>query len=440
MSQSIDTLILADWVIPVQPEDTVLHNYGVAIDKGRIIAVEHHDELTNRFDATHLRRLKGHALIPGLINAHTHSAMNLLRGFADDLPLMTWLEQHIWPAEAKHVSEEFVEDGTRLAIAEMLRSGTTCFNDMYFYPQIAARVATDTGIRANIGMVVIDFPTAWANNADEYIHKGLAAFDNFKHQDGIRFSFAPHAPYTVSDAPLKKIATYSQELDLGIHIHLHETAFEVEQAVKEKGQRPIQRLNDLGLLSPSLQTVHMTQLNDDDIRLVSDNGVHVIHCPQSNMKLASGICPTAKLLEADVNLAIGTDGSASNNDLDMLGELQSAALLAKVGAMDASAMPAFTALKAATLNGAKALGIDEDCGSIEVGKCADLCAIDLDRIETQPLFDPVSQIVYSATREQVTHVWVNGKLQLDNRQLTSIDEEQLLDKVKHWQKTITQTQ
>jgi 5-methylthioadenosine/S-adenosylhomocysteine deaminase len=436
MTQSVDCLILARWLVPVKPENKVLENHGVAIANGKIVAIESQHELKNRYSAPCQFDLKSHVLIPGLVNAHTHAAMNLLKGYADDLPLMTWLQEHIWPAEGRMISDEFVYQGTRLAIAEMLKGGTTCFNEMYFMPNMAAKAALDVGIRANIGLTILDFPTAWAGDANQYIAKGLAVYDEFKHQQGLTFSLAPHAPYTVSDEPLSRIATLAEELDIGIHMHIHETAFEVEQAIKQTGERPLARLHQLGLLSPLLQAVHMTQINDEDLKLVKDNGVHVMHCPESNMKLASGICPTAKLLEAGVNIAIGTDGCASNNDLDMIGEMRSAALLAKVGSGDASIMSAFETLKAATFGGAKALGIDSQTGSIEVGKAGDLCAIDLNHIATQPIFNPISQLVYSATRDQVSHVWTQGQLQVEQGQLKNIDTEECLDIARYWQKKL----
>ncbi|MDX1812652.1 MAG: TRZ/ATZ family hydrolase, partial [Gammaproteobacteria bacterium] len=383
--------------------------------------------------------LDSHALIPGLINAHTHASMNLLRGYADDLALMDWLQNHIWPAEAKHVGPEFVYEGTQLAIAESIRGGVTCFNEMYFFPDEAAKAVDQAGFRACVGLIVIDFPTVWAGNAEEYLTKGLALHDELRHHDRITTAFAPHAPYTVSDEPLKKIVTYAEELDIPVHMHVHETAFEVAQAVQDKGMREIARLQQLGLISPRLMAVHMTQLEDDEIQLCAENNVSVVHCPESNMKLASGFCPVHKLQEAGVNVCLGTDGAASNNDLDMIGEMQSAALIAKAVAQNASAVPAHTALEMATINGAKALGIDEITGSLKSGKAADVIAINLSAIETQPLFNPVSHIVYSATREQVSHVWVNGKLLLDNRKLTTLDEQHLLANARKWNQKLNET-
>lgn len=420
--ETIDTLIHARWVIPVDSRNRTLEYHSVAIHNNKIIAILPTLDAQKKYHAHTIRDLSHHALIPGLINSHAHAAMSLFRGLADDLNLMDWLEKHIWPAEAEHVNEHFVQVGTELAIAEMIRSGTTCFNDMYFFPDITARVAADTGIRASIGLILIDFPTVWANTSDEYIDKGLAVFDQFKGHDLIKTTFAPHAPYTVSDEPLKRIRTLADELEISIHMHVHETEHEVNEAVKRNGIRPLARLQKLGLTSPSLQAVHMTQLKKSEITSLVESGSHVIHCPESNMKLASGICPVAELLHAGVNVALGTDSCSSNNNLDMFGEMQSAALLAKIHTMDATVLPADQVLAMATINGARALGMECETGSLEVGKSADIVAVDFDSIETQPVFDPVSHLVYCSSREHVTDVWIAGKQCLTERVLNTIDE------------------
>ncbi len=430
--QNIDTLIEARWLIPVEPQARELEHHAVAIRDGNILAVLPTSEARRQYRATETVTLAQHVLIPGLVNAHTHAAMSLFRGLADDLPLMEWLNNHIWPAEGKWVSPEFVRDGTDHAIAEMLRGGTTCFNDMYFFPEPTAQAAEAAGIRAVVGMIALDFPSAYAQNADEYLHKGLRLHDQLKHSTLVTTTFAPHAPYTVSDAPLEKIRTYADELDLPIHMHVHETAFEVDDATARLGARPLARMEALGLLGPRLLAVHMTQLLDSEIETLARLNVHVVHCPESNLKLASGFCPVHKLLQASVNVALGTDGAASNNDLDMLGEMRTAALLAKGVAGDATALPAHTALRMATLNGARALGLDDRIGSIVPGKAADLTAIDLSPLASQPVYDPASQVVYSATRDQVTDVWVNGKRLLAERRLTTLDEPTILRKAQEW--------
>lgn len=433
----VDTLIHARWIIPVEPESVTYEYHTLVINNGKIIDLLPTELAKQKYQGKATENLENHALLPGLINCHTHAAMTLMRGIADDLPLMDWLQNHIWPLEQKWMSEAFVKDGTDLAIAEMIRGGTTCFNDMYFFPDITAKQAIHHGIRATVGMIVIDFPSVWAQNSDEYIEKGLALHEQLRLSDLCSTAFAPHAPYTVSDEPLQKIRILADELELPIHIHLHETLHEIEQAQAQTGQRPIQRLQELGLVNPSLIAVHMTQLNDEEISLFAESGAHIVHCPESNLKLASGFCQIAKCLAAGINVALGTDGAASNNDLDMFGEMRTAALLGKAVAGDASAIPAMTALRMATINGAKALGLDAICGSLSVGKAADVIAIDLNTLETQPLYCPVSQIVYAASRQQVTDVWVAGKQLLKQRQLTTINIDDLKTKIAEWQQHLS---
>lgn len=436
-TSKVDSIIHPTWIISVDAQNTVHHDYSIALHDGRIHDLLPKQELLSKYSADVEINLDNQALIPGLINSHTHSPMSLMRGLADDLPLMDWLNNHIWPTEQKHVSAEYVYDGSLLACAEMIRGGTTCFNDMYFFPEETARAVEHTGMRAKLGLILIDFPSAWAKDADEYLSKGIDLHDQLHNNSLISTAFAPHAPYTVSDEPLKRIATYAEELDIPIHIHLHETAGEVEQAIAQSGKRPIERLNDLGLLSPRLLAVHMTQLTDKEIKLVAETGTHVLHCPESNLKLASGFCPAYKLQQAGVNLTLGTDGAASNNDLDMIAEMRTAALLAKAVANNASALPAEDILRMATINGAIALGLDAEIGSLEIGKSADITAIDLSGIENQPVYSPVSQLVYSAGRENVSNVWVAGNHLLKDRELTTLDEKAILEKAKYWQEKIS---
>ena len=430
--QRIDSLIHAGWVIPVEPNDKVLHDHAIAIHEGRIVGLLPSPNAEQTFDPVVRHHLPQHALFPGLVNAHTHAAMALFRGLADDLPLMEWLRDHIWPAESRWVSERFVEDGTRLAVAEMLRGGTTCFNDMYFFPNRTAQVASEIGIRAVVGLIVIDFPTAWARDADEYLAKGVEVHDHYRHSPLIRTAFAPHAPYTVADAAMTRVQTLAEELDLPIHMHVHETTSEISQSLARYGERPLARLDRLGLLTPRLAAVHMTQLEEAEIGWFAASGAHVVHCPESNLKLASGCCRVARLVADGVNVALGTDSAASNDDLDMLAEARTCALLAKGVAESASAIPAAQALRMATLNGAQALGLENEIGSLVPGKAADIAAVDLETLETQPMYNPVSQIVYAATRHQVTHVWVAGKPLLRERVLVTIEEGALLERVRAW--------
>jgi 5-methylthioadenosine/S-adenosylhomocysteine deaminase len=429
----VDTLIHAGWIIPVEPPFDTLKQHSLVINAGKIVDIVATELVLQNYQSDNQIHLPKHALLPGLINAHTHTAMSLMRGIADDLQLMDWLQNHIWPLEHRWMSAEFVQDGTDLAIAEMLRGGTTCFNDMYFFPDITAQQAGCAGIRATVGLIVTDFPTVWAKDSNEYLSKGLSLYEQLKNANRCNTALAPHAPYTVSDEPLLKIAQYSQELNQRVHIHVHETAFEVEQAAADTGKRPLQRLHELGLVNERLIAVHATQLNDAEIDFLAKAGAHIVHCPESNLKLASGFCPVAQCLDAGINVALGTDGAASNNDLDMFGEMRTAALLGKAVAKDASAVSAMTALRMATINGAKALGLDNEIGSLAIGKAADVIAIDLSGLETQPLYCPVSQIVYAASRQQVTDVWVAGQRLLQNRELTTINLEQLEAKIAVWQ-------
>lgn len=434
-ADSVDTLIFARWIIPVAPADQVLEQHAIAIKGGRIEALLPADQ-ARRIRAERVLELPDHALLPGLVNAHGHAAMTLLRGYADDVPLQAWLQDHIWPAEGRFVSEEFVRDGVLLAIAEMLRSGVTTFADMYFFPNIAAQVAQDAGMRAQMHFPVFDFPSAWGRDADDYIHKGLQLRDDFKHSPLVTVGFGPHAPYTVSDGPMSRVATLAAELDAAVQIHVHETRQEVEQAQRETGERPLARLHRLGLLGPRTMCVHATELDAADIDLLARNNSHVVHCPESNLKLASGFCPVGKLLDAGINVALGTDGAASNNDLDLFGELRTAALLAKTVAGDARALPAHAALRMATLAGARALGLEERIGSLEPGKAADLIAVDLGDVESQPLYHPASQLVYGNSGSRVSHSWIAGRLLLENRAPTTINLYELRERARHWQQRI----
>jgi len=435
----VDQILHADWIIPVEPSLGSLRDHCIALSGERIVEVLPSASARERFTARDEIELKDHALIPGLINSHTHAAMTLFRGLADDLPLETWLEDHIWPAEARCVDRQFVHDGTLLAAAEMLRSGTTCFNDMYFFPDEAAAAAIEAGIRAVLGMIIIGFPSAWAANTDEYLENGQRVHDRYRSHPLIQTAFAPHAPYTVDDDTLRRVATLAEELDVPIQMHVHETQREVDQAVAEHGRRPLARLTDLGVMSHRLMAVHMTAVTSNEIAGLARSGVSVVHCPESNLKLASGFCPVAKLLDAGVNVALGTDSAASNNDLDMLGEMRTAALLAKGVAGDASVAPAAQILRAATYGGAKALGMEADIGSLSNGKLADIVAVDLGSFGAAPMYDPISHIVYASHRDQVSNVWVGGRRVVTDRRLTNVDAVSLKHTADHWRDRIAGT-
>lgn len=434
--EACDLLIEAGFVVPVQPHGVVLEEHAVAVSGGAILAVLPTAQARERYAAKQVVSRPDAVLLPGLVNAHCHNPMTLLRGIADDLPLKVWLQQHIWPIEGAVIGPEFVADGISLAIAEMLRGGTTCANENYFFPDVQAATYKRHGFRARVGLPVIDFPTAWASSDDEYFDKAGEVHDQWRNDPLVATAFAPHAPYTVNDANFERIRMLADQLDVPVHLHLHETAQEVQQSLDKYGQRPIARLDRLGLVNDRLIAVHMTQLTEAEIRLVAERGVSVVHCPESNLKLASGFCPACVLQRAGVNLAIGTDGCASNNDLDMFGETRTAALLAKAVAEDAAALDAFDALRAATLGGANALGFGDRIGSIEAGKQADLICVDLGALETQPLHHVVSQLVYATGRHQVSDVWIAGKPKLLQRELVDMDMAGLIANAKQWRTRI----
>jgi 5-methylthioadenosine/S-adenosylhomocysteine deaminase len=411
----------------------VLADHSVAVADGRISAVLPTAQAERSHRAARRVELPNHALIPGLVNLHTHASMTLMRGLADDLPLMSWLKDHIWPAEAKHVSPEFVHDGTLLACAEMLRGGITCFNEMYFFPEAAARAALEAGMRAALGIIAFEFPTAYAADANDYIAKGLATRDEFGEEPLLSFCMAPHAPYTVSDKTFTRIVTIAEELDLPIHTHLHETKTEIEDSLAQHKTRPLERLAALGVLGPRLIAAHAVHMTEGEIETLARHGASVAHCPSSNLKLASGLAPVAAMMARGVNVGIGTDSAASNNRLDLLEETRMAALLAKAVANDAQALPAHQALAAATLHGARALGLEAAIGSIVPGKYADLSAIAFEEPELAPCYDPVSHLVYAAGRAQVSHVWVAGRIRVEQGKLVGFENRSLNNRVLLWQ-------
>ncbi|MEQ1778521.1 MAG: TRZ/ATZ family hydrolase [Nitrosomonas sp.] len=435
----IDALIEAKWIIPVEPAEVVLSQHAIAIDNGIIQAILPQSEAKYRYSPQETLSLNNHALIPGLVNLHTHAAMTLMRGFADDLPLMEWLNQHIWPIEHQLVDAQFVLDGTQLACAEMIKGGTTCFNDMYFFSESSAEAVILSGMRATIGMIVIEFPTNYAADADDYLAKGLELRDKYHQHPLLSFCFAPHAPYTVSDQTFTNLLTYAEQLNTPIHTHLHETRDEIRINLESHGVRPIERMLQLGLLGPNLIAVHMVHLTEHEIKLVHQYGCHVVHCPSSNMKLASGFAPIASLLEQGINVGLGTDGAASNNRLDMFEEMRQAALLAKAVSGKADALPAHQALRMATLNGANALGLGEITGSLAIGKAADITAVDFSDLNLAPCYDPVSHLIYTASREQVSHVWVNGRMLLQDKELTTLNKFELQYRTAFWQERIATT-
>ena len=431
-----DSRINARWLIPVEPFGIVLEHQAVILQNSRIADVLSQSEADLKYRTRETVNLDRHVVMPGLINLHGHTAMSLFRGLADDLPLMTWLNDHIWPAEGKFVSEPFVLDGTRLAMAEMLRTGTTTFSDMYFFPEVTAQAAHDTGMRAQVCFPLMDMPTVWGSGPDEYLRKGAALIEQWQGDEYIMPAIGPHAPYTVSDQPLKDAVALAERTGAAIQLHLHETAFEIDEAMQATGSRPVTRMAELGVLGRNTQCVHMTQIDDSDLEQLVRSGAHIVHCPESNLKLASGLCPVHKLMGHGINVTIGTDGAASNNDLDLFGELKTAAMVAKVVAGDASALSAHRALEMAILNGARALGREQELGSLVAGKLADLIAVDLSDPFLQPVYDPASHLVYSNHGRAVSHSWIHGVPQLQDGRLTRIDVPDLMLRVSEWRQQI----
>lgn len=432
MVMVVDQVIEARWVVPVVPHGVVLEDHAVVVHQGQICGLLPIADVQDRYLPAERVSLPRHALIPGLVNAHCHAAMTLMRGLADDLPLMTWLNEHIWPAEGALISPAYVADGVELAAAEMLLGGITAVNDQYFFPEAAVEVYRRMGMRAAIGLILLEFPTPYARNADEYLSRGLALADQLTGDPLLHPCFAPHAPYTVSDDSFRRIRTYADQMGLRVHVHVHETAFEVEDAVRQHHERPLARLKRLGFMGPDLTAVHMTQLTPGEIEDLARHNVVVAHCPESNLKLASGFCPVGDLLRAGVALAIGTDGTASNNDLDMFGEMRTAALLAKGVTLDPQVMDAATALNCATLGGARAIGLESRIGSIEVGKRADLTAVDFGTLRLAPVYNPLSHLVYAASRNDVSDVWVDGQRRVRERTLLGVDTERLMANAARW--------
>jgi 5-methylthioadenosine/S-adenosylhomocysteine deaminase len=436
--QKVDSIIYAKWIIPIEPENVVFEDHAIVINDRKIVELLSHQRAKEIYEARENITLDQHALMPGFINTHTHTPMTLFRGLADDLALMEWLENHIWPAEKKWLGDAFCYDGARLAILEMIRSGTICFNDNYFFLESIGRACEEMKIRAALGVCVLDFPTPYGNSADDYLSKAEKLYDHYKGHDLISVSIAPHAPHTVSDNTFLKVKNFSEKYHVPVHLHLQETADEINQSLKQYHKRPIQRLVELGILSKNTQAVHLTQVTDEEIALLREHQVSVLHCPESNLKLASGFCPVKKLMEAGINVALGTDGTASNNDLDMLSEMKTAAILAKAVSNDPTALNAFQSLKMSTLNGAKAMGLDKKIGSLIPNKSADFIAIDLSDINTQPVYNPISQIVYAANSRQVSDVWINGERILKDCKFTHIDEIEIINKAKKWKEKIKQ--
>jgi 5-methylthioadenosine/S-adenosylhomocysteine deaminase len=389
-----------------------------------------------RYSARELVERPSHVLMPGLVNAHTHAAMTLLRGRAENMGLGPWLRDGIWPLERRWTGPEYVRDGTELAIAEMLRAGVTCFADMHLWPEVVAQAAAECHMRASIGLVVTEAATGWASTADEYIDRGMQLRDQYRGDPLVSTHFAPHAPWSVTDATLARVRRLADELDLPVAIHLHETAWEIEESGRKFGQRPLSRLAGLGLASPQLVAVHMVQVAPQDIDTLADCGASVVHCPESNLKLGAGTCPLPGLLGRGVRVALGTDGAASNNDLDVLGEARTAGLLASGVTGAPGSVIASDLLRMATLEGARVLGLGDVTGSLSPGKWADLCCINLRSPASWPVSDVAAAVVYSASARQVTDTWVAGRRLLADGSLIYLDEGAVLERAESWRRTM----
>jgi 5-methylthioadenosine/S-adenosylhomocysteine deaminase len=437
-SEHCDLLVAAPWLLPMTSELPILRDTGLAIRKGRIVAVGPSADLRRQFKPVSELDLSHHVVLPGLINAHGHAPMTLLRGAGEDQSLQAWLHETIWPLEKKLMSPEFVRLGSDLAIAEMLKSGTTLFADMYFFPEIVAAAAKTAGMGCEIAFPVIEMPNAYSEHAQACFHKGLELHDHYRHDELVRIAIGPHAPYTVTRANLEKTGMYAAELDLSVQIHLHENAQEVADAHATNGMSNIALLGEIGLLGPQLQAVHMTEVDDADFELLCDTRTNVIHCPSSNMKLASGYCDIEKMLKGGITLGIGTDGAASNNHLDMFNEIHLAALMAKHESANPEAGHAATLLHMATAGGAAALGLGDELGCLEPGKRADFIAVDLRRVRMLPLYDPYAALVHGGAGHAVDHVFVNGEHLLDCGELVRLSETELVDRVQHWQQNHAQ--
>ena len=431
-SQPTGMRLEGGWVIPIEPTGAVLADHAVVVRDDRIAAVLPRTEAAEAYPDFPAIDLSDQILIPGLVNAHTHAAMTLFRGFADDLALSDWLQQRIWPAEARLVTPEFVADGTRLACLEMLRGGITMFADMYFYPDEAITAAVAAGIRMNVGLVYLTVPTNYAKDQDDYLRKGLQVWQQWHDHPQVRFALAPHATYSTTPESMQAIPALCSEYDLGVHTHLHETAQEVSDEQRDFGMTGVARLQQAGALGDRFFGAHGVHLNAEDIAVLAETGSSVVHCPSSNLKLGSGVAPIAELLAAGVNVGLGTDGAASNNRLDLWQEMRTAALLAKGITGDPTVVPAHQALRMATLAGAQALGRADDLGSLTPGKQADVVAVSAHSLAGAPIYDPASAVVYALGREHVSNVWVAGRQVVAEGVCTTINEHDALTSARQW--------
>lgn len=434
--QEIDYIIHGEFVVTVDSGLNVLEDGAVAVKESTIIDTGSYEDLSKKYKARSVLGGPQSLVMPGLINTHTHAPMVYFRGLADDLPLKEWLEKHIWPAEARWLSSEFIRDATGLACLEMLRAGVICFNDMYFFSDATAGVAKQMGMRAVISPGILDFPTPGGNGPDEYLKKAEDFILKWKDDEYIRPAVAPHAIYTCSKETLLKAKALASRYHVPVHIHLSETEWEVKEAIKNFNKRPVEYLDSIGFLDSSVIAAHAVWLDNKEIDLMAEKGASVAHCIESNLKLASGIAPVVLMLKKGVKVTFGTDGAASNNDLDVLSEVSLAAKLHKAMAGDPTVLDARTALLMATRWAAESIGLGNITGSIEKGKRADLIICSLDRPHLTPLYDIYSHIVYAMKSSDVETVMINGKVILNKGELKTGDEREILKKARLWQEKI----
>jgi 5-methylthioadenosine/S-adenosylhomocysteine deaminase len=419
---SIDLIVNGDYVVTMDAEMIVIEQGSVAVNDGVILAVGSAESINSEFTARKTLDGKNRVVMPGLVNGHSHAAMTLLRGVADDLALMDWLNNYIFPAEVEFVDPEFVRIGTELACWEMIRGGTTTFVDMYYYPDTIADVVERCGMRALISATVIDQRSPDAEDAGDSINKGTAFIDRWKNRHSrITPIFGPHANYTLNADQLRKTREAAMELGVPISIHLSESPYEVQYSKDNYGKTSIEMFEEIGFFEGPTIAAHVVWPTEQEIPILARREVGVIHNPTSNMKIASGIAPVSDMLEAGVRVGLGTDGAASNNDLDMWEEMRLAALLQKVDRMDPQALPATTVLRMATIGGATAIGLGNTVGSLEPGKRADIIQVAFDDVHHVPTFDVISHLVYVTDEQDVAAVIVDGKLLMINGEFLTID-------------------
>lgn len=434
--QPVDCILCGDYILTMNENMDIILNGAIVISGNKIIDLGSKEVILEKYRSEKILDGSNRVLLPGFINTHTHAAMVYFRGLADDLPLKEWLEGHIWPAENHWLSPEFISDAIELACLEMLKAGITTYNDMYFFGSSAALSTKNIGMRAVLGAGILDFPTASAKNADEYLLKAEDFSRQWLGDELIIPSIAPHAIYTCSAETFKKAKSLAEELGLLLHIHLSETEWEVKESLLRFGKRPVEYLNEIGFLDRNVLAAHCVWLDDKEINILSDKGVGVSHCIESNLKLSSGIAPVFKMINSNVKVSFGTDSAASNNDLNILSEMSTAAKVHKAINNNPTALDAKTILKMATIWASDALGLSDKIGSLEKGKLADIISINLRKPHLTPIFDLYSHIVYAAQASDVDLVMVNGRLVINDGKLLTTDSDRILEKANEWGKKI----